>query len=126
MDEEAHHIVGGEELIAHGEFTTVTRRVELAHLLAFLACVEELIRPAEGVIGVPEVGVLRSREERHNGLECRLRRAKREKRVAGVEQGRGIDGEFVRGLSEIGPVAARVIRCRQQRREVADPLAKAS
>ena len=53
-----------------------------------------------------------------------FRRPQGKQRVAWVEQRRCVDGELVGALAKVGPIAARVIGSREERRK-ADPLPEA-
>ena len=54
VDEELHDVARSEELVAHGQFAAVARRLALvAHLLALFAAIEELVDPADRLVLAP-------------------------------------------------------------------------
>src|ERR1039458_3402756 len=69
--QELHNISRGEELVAHGQFAAVARRLTLvAHFLALFAAIEELVDPSDCLILAPKSRQIRSIENGQQSIEC--------------------------------------------------------
>src|SRR5688500_2973145 len=87
VDQELDHIAWREELIANGEFTTVPRRLTfVAHLLALVSAVEELVHPADRFVLAPYAGELARVQDLKKPFEGRALRPEHTRRVTPVEE----------------------------------------
>ena len=105
VDQELHHVAGGEELVAHRQLAAVARRLAgVAHRLALFLGVEVLVDPADGLVFGPQrldLGVVDQRQQRQ---ERRLAREQPPLGRVAVEQAGQVLGQLVEDAEQVGAI----------------------